>query len=172
MVCCITMKDLIKLVEICKADLDSIGIKCGKVRNWTVNTRAKCQWGQCKKVGIGLSDISISAVLLNDDVDDREALNTIAHELIHTIPGCFSHKGKWKLIAEDICKKLPQYTIKRTAKPEEKGIVIQKKEPVYRYILRCTECGQEIKRQKLSKAVVNYKKYRCGKCGGKLERIL
>ena len=76
------------------------------------------------------------------------------------------------MIAEYICKKLPQYTIKRTAKPEEKGIVIQKKEAIYRYILRCTECGQEIKRQKQSKAVVNYKKYRCGKCGGKLERIL
>ena len=35
------MKDLKSLVEICKTDLDSLGIKYGRVSNWTVSTRAK-----------------------------------------------------------------------------------------------------------------------------------
>lgn len=39
------MKDLTSLVDICKADLDSLGIKYGKVSNWTVNTRAKRRLG-------------------------------------------------------------------------------------------------------------------------------
>lgn len=43
------MKDLMSLVAICKADLDSLGIKYGRVSNWSINTRAKCRLGQCRK---------------------------------------------------------------------------------------------------------------------------
>ena len=160
------------LVAICKTYLDSLGIKYGKVSNWSVNTRAKCRLGQCRKIAAGLFDINISEALLKDDVDDQITLNTIMHELLHTVPGCFTHKGKWKLYADYINKKLPQYTIKRVAKESEVAITIDRKQPVYKYILRCTKCGQEIKRQKETKVVTNYKRYRCGKCGGKLERIL
>lgn len=166
------MKDLMSLVEICKADLDGLGIKYGKVSNWTVNTRAKCRLGQCRKIAAGLFDINISEALLKEDVDDQITLNTIMHELLHTVPGCFTHKGKWKLYADYVNKKLTQYTIKRVAKESEVDITIDRKQPVYKYILRCTKCGQEIKRQKETKVVTNYKRYRCGKCGGKLERIL
>ena len=166
------MKDLMNLVAICKADLDSLRIPYGKVSNWTVNTRAKCRLGQCRKITAGLFDINISEALLKDDVDDQITLNTIMHELLHTVPGCFTHKGKWKLYADYINKKLPRYTIKRVAKESEVDITIDRKQPVYKYILRCTKCGQEIKRQKKTKVVINYKKYRCGKCGGIFERIL
>lgn len=166
------MKDLMSLVAICKTDLDSLGIKYGKVSNWSVNTRAKCRLGQCRKITAGLFDINISEALLKDDVDDQITLNTIMHELLHTVPGCFTHKGKWKLYADYINKKLPRYTIKRVAKESEVDITIDRKQPVYKYILRCTKCGQEIKRQKETKVVINYKRYRCGKCGGKLDRIL
>ena len=110
------MKDLMSLVEICKADLDSLGIKYGRVSNWTVNTRAKCRLGQCRKITAGLFDINISEALLKEDVDDQITLNTIMHELLHTVPGCFTHKGKWKLYADYVNKKLPQYTIKRVSK--------------------------------------------------------
>ena len=166
------MKDLMNLVAICKADLDSLRIPYGKVSNWTVNTRAKCRLGQCRKIAAGLFDINISEALLKDDVDDQITLNTIMHELLHTVPGCFTHKGKWTLYADYVNKKLTQYTIKRVAKESEVDITIDRKQPVYKYILRCTKCGQEIKRQKETKVVTNYKRYRCGKCGGKLERIL
>ena len=157
------------LVAICKADLDGLGIKYGKVANWSVNTRAKCRLGQCRKIGVGLFDINISDALLKDDIDEQVALNTIMHELLHTVNGCFKHTGKWKIYAEYINNKLPDYNIKRIATQSEMELIIKPKQPVYKYILRCTNCGAEIKRQKLSKVVVNYKRYRCGKCGGKLE---
>lgn len=166
------MKDLMSLVSICKTDLDRLGIEYGIVSNWTVNTRAKCRLGQCRKIDGNLFDISISSVLLADEVDDRATLNTIMHELLHTVPGCFNHNGKWKVYAEFVNKRLPKYNIKRIADSNETGIVVERKAPVYRYILRCTKCGQEIKRQKETKVVINYKRYRCGKCGGRLERIL
>ena len=166
------MKDLMSLVAICKADLESLGIKYGKVGNWTVNTRAKCRLGQCRKIAGNLFDISISSMLLADEVEDRVTLNTIMHELLHTVPGCLNHNGRWKVYAEFVNKRLPQYNIKRVVKENETGIIVERKAPVCRYILRCTKCGQEIKRQKETKVVINYKRYRCGKCGGKLERIL
>ena len=53
------MKDLMALVAICKADLDILGIKYGSVRNWTVNTRAKCRLGQCRKIAGDLFDIKV-----------------------------------------------------------------------------------------------------------------
>lgn len=160
------------LVEICKSDLDSLGIKYGRVSNWTVNTRAKCRLGQCRKIAAGLFDINISEALLKEDVDDQITLNTIMHELLHTVPGCFTHKGKWKLYADYVNKKLTQYTIKRVSKESEVNITIDRKQPVYKYILRCTKCGQEVKRKKETKVITYYKRYRCGNCGGRLERII
>ena len=63
------MKDLMNLVAICKEDLDSLGIKYVRVSNWTINTRPKCRLGQCRKIAGNLFDISISAMLLADEVD-------------------------------------------------------------------------------------------------------
>ena len=137
------MKDLMNLVAICKEDLDSLGIKYGRVSNWTINTRAKCRLGQCRKIAGDLFDISISSMLLVDEVEDRVTLNTIMHELLHTVPGCLNHNGRWKVYAEFVNKKLPQYNIKRVAKESETGIVVERKPPVYKYILRCTKCGQK-----------------------------
>lgn len=90
------MKDLLRLAQQCQNDLLSVGIRCGNVRSWTVNTRAKARWGLCKKVGRNLYDIQIAESLLQDNVSDQAAKDTIAHELIHTVPCCFSHTGKWK----------------------------------------------------------------------------
>ena len=67
------MKDLEKLVEECKKDLDEIGIPYRTVRNWLINTRAKCRWGQCRRVSTDIFDISISHRLLQDDVLDVAA---------------------------------------------------------------------------------------------------
>lgn len=90
-------------------------------------------------------------MLLADEVDDRATLNTIMHELLHTVLSCLNHNGKWKVYAELVNRRLPKYNIKRVAKESETGIIVERKTPVYRYILRCTKCGQEIKRQKETK---------------------
>ena len=82
------------LVDVCKTDLDSLGIKCGGVSNWTVNARAKCCLGQRIKIAPGLFDINISSMLLDADVDEQKTKDTIVHELLHTVHGCFTHKGK------------------------------------------------------------------------------
>lgn len=128
------MKDLKRLVEICRDDLDSLGFKYGEVRNWSVNTCAKCRLGQCKKVSFSMFDINISEQLLKDDIDDQITLDTIMHELLHTVSGCFNHGGKWKSYAKYIKHKLPQYNITCVAKESEIGLTIERKQPVYPYI--------------------------------------
>ena len=64
------MKDLKTLAAECEAELRSLNIQPGEINSWTVNTRAKNRWGQCKRYLPGLFDISISARLLQDNVSD------------------------------------------------------------------------------------------------------
>lgn len=116
------MKDLFRLAQQCQNDLLSVGIRCGNVRAWSVNSRAKARWGLCKKVGRNIYDIQIAEALLQDNVNDQAAKDTIAHELIHTVPGCFPHTGKWKQLADRVNQLLPQYQIKVRSSFEEKGI--------------------------------------------------
>lgn len=164
------MKDLMKLVGESQRDLASLNIRTSIVRNWSVNTRAKARWGYCVKVSKGLFDIQIAAALLQDDVDDQAVKDTIVHELLHTIPGCFKHTGKWKQYANTINRLLPQYKIKRGSSYEEKGLEDLRPKPQCRYILKCLRCGSEIGRQRMSAAVEHPEHYRC-KCGGRLTRI-
>ncbi len=164
------MKELEKYVAQCQRDLDSVGIPCGKVRRWEINTRAKARWGLCKCLKGGDFVISIARILLEDDVEDQALKDTIVHELLHTAPGCLDHKGKWKMYAELVNRKLPQYTIKRTASREEKGITVQRAEPVCRYVVRCCDCGTEFPRERESKLIKHPEQFRCGLCHGRLIR--
>ena len=170
------MKDLSKLVAECRADLLSLGYKPCENVEWSVNNRAKKRWGQCRYTSKTSCAISISYRLLQDDVDDQAAKNTILHELIHTIRDrngkpASKHTGLWKQIAEDVNIRLPQYTIKRTASSAEKGIEPAKLQQV-NYIVRCEHCGKEYHRERMSKVVSHPEKYKCGNCGFKLVRIL
>ena len=67
------MKNLQALAAQCRTELASIGIFCGKVNRWTVNTRAKTRWGLCKKLTDGSFEIEISVMLLQDSVSARAA---------------------------------------------------------------------------------------------------
>lgn len=165
------MKDLLELVRQCQLELAPLRIPWGRVRNWTVNTRAKARWGLCTKVSRGVFDIQVVSSLLEDSLDDQPVKDTIVHELLHTVPGCFKHTGKWRQYADLINKLIPHYSIKTHTSYEEKGIKDNRAAPTYRYVLKCEGCGRELRRQKKS-AVVEYPEhYRC-KCGGKLKRIM
>ena len=180
------MKDLEMLAARCEEELGSIGIKCGKVRSWSVNTRAKSRWGQCRQIAKGVFDIDISEQLLQDEVDELAAKTTIIHELLHTVEGCVGHKGKWKELAGLVGRNYPQYQIRRTSSFEDKGILkgnrclqkaggwqktqpqSQNREPKGRYRITCTGCGICTYRQRASRLVKCPQEFRCAKCGGRL----
>lgn len=166
------MRNLEEIFLECESELLSIGIVCGRVDKITVNTRAKSRFGLCKKVGKDSFEISIAAALLEESSELSCLKNTIVHELLHTVEGCFNHKGKWKLLAKKVNTELEGYDVKRVASFEENGVKLRKADPQFKYCLKCESCGAEIYRQRESKAVKNYKRYRCAKCGGRLTRIL
>ena len=164
------MKDLLKLSAECMAQLNALGIDCGKV-TFTVNTRAKKRWGQCRVVGAGSYEISISERLLHDDVDDMAAKNTIMHELAHASDGCRSgHRGEWVRIVSEIMRAYPEYNIKRCTSLAEKGFD-EAEEPVrrleYTYFYRCLGCGVEVKYKRASKFTRDPNSYYCRVYGGR-----
>lgn len=165
------MKDLMKLVAECKAELDSISVPYQTVHRWKVNTRAKARWGYCKKLWEGAFEIQIAQCLLEDTVDDIAVKTTIIHELLHTVKGCHGHKGKWKEYAEYVNRKLPKYHIKRTTSHKEKGIEYKPRTVIYRYVFECQHCKRQVRRERSSKFVENYERYTCGNCGGRFTRI-
>jgi len=164
------MKDLENLASQCQAELLSIGIRCGEVSKWVINTRAKKRWGLCRQLSDGTYEIQISHRLLSDEVSDIAAKNTIIHELLHTCPGCLNHTGKWLQLATMVNLRLPMYSIKRTTSAEEKGLQSGVDVHAYRYILQCQQCGKRILRHKKSVVIEHPEHYRCV-CGGKLTRM-
>ena len=162
------MKNLEKLFNECKMELDNIGIEYGDITDVTINTRAKKRWGQCRQHGSTYS-INISVRLLQDDVSDIATKNTIIHEILHTCEGGMCHTGEWKRLANLVNDCYSCYNIKTKTSSKEKGI---EPEPIeYKYELRCKKCGKVYRHQRMCKSVKYPEWYRCGVCGGDLERI-
>lgn len=126
-----------------------------------LNSRAKKRLGCCIKKD-GSYIIELSTRLLTDRQDLLS--ETLYHEILHTCPGCGNHGERWKSYAAVVNRALG-LKISRTAKLESE------EQPDPKYILKCRSCGIEIARFKLSKVVKSPGRYRCGKCGGSLERI-
>ena len=167
------MRDLQYYARECMEELDNIGIEYGNIVEFKVNTRAASRWGRCKSVPGGYT-IDINVALLNERNDLEGLKNTIIHELLHSISGCMNHGEKWKKLADKI-NRTYGYNIKRCSSSDEKGVdentKIKRKTLAYKYAVKCKCCGTVIKRKRVSNVIKYPTFYKCGKCGGKLERI-
>lgn len=128
-----------------------------------LNTRAKKRYGRCL-CRAGRYTIELSAYL--EDADSSFVYTVLAHEVLHTCPGCMNHGAHWKLYAARMRERYG-YPIERTA---SYGLLPEQKPAPTRYMLQCTVCGAVFPRQKKSKLVQHPGRYRC-KCGGKLIRL-
>lgn len=106
------------------------------------------------------------------DLDDKIIKNTIMHEIIHCFPDCNNHGSGFKKYATYINKKLG-YEIKRLgdkkADYKESNLSYEEDNETYKYKIRCKKCGAIIYRKRFNKDLI--RKYRCGKCNGKLQLI-
>lgn len=105
------------------------------------------------------------------DLDDEIIKNTIIHEIIHCIPYCNNHGKEFKKYAKFINQKL-KYNISRLGNKKDdylKSNVEYNETEEYKYHIKCTNCGQEFFRKRLSKNFT--RRYMCGKCSGKFEVI-
>lgn len=115
--------------------------------------------------------IEISKWLM--DLNDDIIKNTIMHEIIHCLPECNNHGKMFKYYSKIINDNLG-YNITRLGNKEEdyKKSNLEYKDEIkkkYKYKIICGECGLIYYRQRLYKNFT--KKYRCGKCKGKLSLI-
>lgn len=125
-----------------------------------VNKRAVRRFGCCKKENGGYT-VELSEMLI--DAPEKSCMQTIAHELIHTCPGCMNHGETFKKYAEKMNREYG-YDISRTNTKEDMGV---KEKAPCRYLIICQKCGKKIERIKRSPLVDDPSAYRC-RCGGRL----
>lgn len=128
-----------------------------------INTRAKRRLGCCL-YGAQAIEVEVSAAILEDEGLLRL---TLAHELLHSCPGCRNHGPRWKAYAQTASRYLG-VDIQRTVPWASAPGPLRHEE--VKYALQCQSCGAVIWRMRLSKAVKTPWRYRCP-CGGKLKRI-
>ncbi len=125
-----------------------------------LNRRARTRVGCCRREG-GSFRIEVAAALLG--ADEAAVCQVLAHEALHTCPGCANHGPQWRRWAARM-NAAWGYHIRRTDSHEALGLADDR--PV-RYIVVCRKCGREIPRMKRSPLVAHPERYRC-RCGGTL----
>ena len=127
-----------------------------------VNGRAKSRFGCCRYEK-GRQVIEVAGRIAQGP--EESCLETLAHEVLHTCPGCRNHGDRWKGYAQRMNEEYG-YHISRTSTDEEMGLEGRP----YKYLLRCEQCGIEFKRFRASPLTRHPERYRC-RCGGRLERV-
>lgn len=128
-----------------------------------VNSRPKKRFGCCRKLN-DVFTIELSSFAL--DYPEKRIKEIIAHEVLHTVDGCFNHGSSWKLYAEQM-NKAYGYNIKRVTVKDGDNNETTEKRKKYKHMITCKKCGCTFYRMKETKVTRNINKYRC-RCGGKL----
>ena len=126
-----------------------------------VNTRARTRFGCCRRSGLRFH-IEVSAALLEGE--PFALRQVLAHEILHTCPGCSDHGSRWKGYAQQMNAAFG-YAIRRADRFEDLGLTDRR--PV-RWLIVCTQCGHSSGRMKRSPLTEHPERYRC-RCGGRLE---
>ena len=153
-------------VEMC----DKIGVPYRNIVGFAINYRATARWGCCKYDGTYSAytcKIEIASVLLNEGRESA-IVETILHEICHTINPRAGHRGEWAFWTARLNREFG-YNIKRENTCEDKGVedgALTRNVRV-RFEFKCEGCGQHISYTKRCKFVQNYSRYTCGICKGK-----
>ena len=139
-----------------------------KIARKIIYSRSTTKLGSCKlDKKTGEYQISLSVYALKDPEEIRK---TLAHELIHTLPGCMNHQAAFHRYAAIVEHSLgiPVET-RATRDSQQRSGIAKARMAKVKYMIRCTQCDYAYYRMKRSALVLHPERYRCGKCGGKLE---
>lgn len=125
-----------------------------------INRRAATRFGCCKFQN-GRFYIEVAETVAQGP--EKSCREVLAHELLHTCPGCRNHGAKWKSYAARM-NRAYGYEIQRVTTNASLGVQ-GIREP--KYVLRCERCGVEIPRFRASALTRHPERYRC-RCGGTL----
>lgn len=133
-----------------------------------IHNRKGCKrLGRCKRLSDGIYEIQITENYLRN-LDSAEIHNVIMHEVIHSAKGCMNHGPNWKALAQKVNAHYEFTPIQRL---NNNPTTLQLVKESARYFLYCSNCGMELHWQRKPKNWSDYTsgKYKCGKCGGRLE---
>lgn len=136
--------------------------RCLSIR---MNNRLRAVFGRCIRRENGFA-IEISGRMA--EAPENALRQTIAHELLHTCPGCFDHGPLFRQYADRLNRKYG-YAIKRANRADEMGV--PERTRTAQYLLICTSCSRQFPRERKSAVVSHPQRYRCPHCGGTLRRV-
>lgn len=157
------IKDTVKK---CFEMVYDVGIDLGDIYKITINKRMYSSLGRCKRSG-DYFEIEINPALLDSPKIDLE--DTILHEMIHTVDGCWNHGAEWKRNAKIINDRYG-YSISRCGITEACRKRRAEHSP-YRYAVECPVCGHQWKFERWCKTVANPNHYKCTKCNARLKAV-
>lgn len=140
------------------ADFERLSIPYGPVKDIRWSARMSRSRGNCKKTPDGFV-IHISTRLK----DHPDVLcSTIAHELLHTVPGCFNHGKKFKNCAERLRMAGHLVSVRYEPEPfETEGLMV----------FECTRCHKQTTRSRASAFTKHPERYRHQGCGGTFRKV-
>ena len=152
------MKDLNKLYKEALADVINAGIKPGNILSVNVDFKDMSAWGSCNYDSENDGyHIKISDRTLADNLEDKAAMDTIAHEILHTCDSCMNHGKVWKSYTDAmnlIYKGKYHITVKETR--QHKGIEFDERR--YKYVIQCKHCKNKIGYMKKNRALESLKR--------------
>lgn len=159
-----TQERLEKLFREAYKEVKVLGLPVGELKKIQINNRLTVTLGRCKKTNSGYI-IEIAEYLLKE-APDKDIKNTMVHELIHTFPKCLNHGHEFYKYANILNEKYGYNISRANETPWRKADSSN-----YKYMFKCSGCGQIIVRQRKSRFTEHPELYTCGSCGEKFKRI-
>ena len=129
--------------------VSSAGIKPGNIQPEVGKVKGVTTFGLCKKIdtpkGIEFSIFINPVLYANED----SLMETMIHEVLHTVDGCDNHGKLWVENANIMNNKYG-YHISRCSSYEEKGLV----RPDPKYKLKCNCCGNIYEKNAIRKKFI------------------
>lgn len=154
------MSDTDRIMKIVGEIKEMTNLPFGKILSISIKD-VTSYLGMCSKTADGFNLTFSTYILGNEEL----LKNTIAHELVHTIKGCYNHGDLFKATGKSLERYGFQGVDERVSDAEEMEIAKKNKA---KYVLSCVKCGKQWYRQKKSKMVTQPWNYGC-KCGGMLK---
>ena len=101
-------------------------------------------------------------LITDHELKHKRLEETIVHEMIHTIPGCFNHGNQFKYYCMLLNHKFG-FNLSRTTSTVDFGITLEHKSRPTKYVITCPHCGKQYFYSR--KPVYAIDTYSCGRCG-------
>ena len=146
--------------------VEKLGIETGEIVPNVKLVNVTSYWGKCTRKGDS-HYITLNKKLIQANVEG--ALETLIHEVLHTVKGCMNHGETWKSLAKKVNTTYGT-NISRATSATENGtqefILATSK-----YVMECDRCGHGLGRDRMSNFVKHPEDYIHPNCGGKFKRV-